>query len=309
MCTCAATPTWWTSHFLDREDLSYNSASTLAVQEAMRVAGVGLDDIATFDLYSCFPVPVFNFCDGTGLATDDPRGVTLTGGLPCFGGPATATRCTASPRRCRGCVLPRRFRARHRQRRDHEQVLGRDLLHRARQWTPTAVPSCVPGRRPAAAPVTELADGPAIVETYTVRYDWPVRTGIVVGRLEADGSRFLAMTEDPDLVGLLSDGDPLGAEISVANTERKPGVTALTVQRSYDSSSTIVATTYPAGHQMSAASLPASRSTYPPTSATDLSGQPEQHLGDPDLRPVLQLLGHRRNPVRRSAGRPRGRVG
>lgn len=76
---------------LDRVDLSYNSTSTLAVDEAMRVAGVALDDIATFDLYSCFPVPVFNFCDGTGMATDDPRGLTLTGGLPYFGGPGNSS--------------------------------------------------------------------------------------------------------------------------------------------------------------------------------------------------------------------------
>ena len=76
--------------FLDREDLSYNSASTLAVQEAMRVAGV----VSTISPHStstaASPVPVFNFCDGTGLATDDPRGVTLTGGLPYFGGPGNS---------------------------------------------------------------------------------------------------------------------------------------------------------------------------------------------------------------------------
>ncbi len=36
-----------------------------------------------------------------------------------------------------------------------------------------------------AVPVTEKADGPATIETYTVRYDWPVRTGIIMGRLDA----------------------------------------------------------------------------------------------------------------------------
>ena len=43
-----------------------------------------------------------------------------------------------------------------------------------------------------------------------MRYDWPVRTGIIVGRLDADLARFMAITEDQDLVGLMSDGDPLG---------------------------------------------------------------------------------------------------
>ena len=58
--------------------------------------------------------------------------------------------------------------------------------------------------------MTEQAHGSATLETYTVRYDWPVRTGIIIGRLDSDGSRFLALSDDPDLVGLLSDGEPLG---------------------------------------------------------------------------------------------------
>ena len=72
---------------LDRVDLGASAASVMAVQEALRVAGIGLDDISAIDLYSCFPFPVFNICDGTGIAVDDPRGLTLTGGLPYFGGP------------------------------------------------------------------------------------------------------------------------------------------------------------------------------------------------------------------------------
>jgi acetyl-CoA C-acetyltransferase len=46
------------------------------------------------------------------------------------------------------------------------------------------------------------------------------RTGIIVGRLDADGSRFLATTVDAELVALLSDGEPLGAAIAVESTEQ-----------------------------------------------------------------------------------------
>jgi acetyl-CoA C-acetyltransferase len=46
-----------------------------------------------------------------------------------------------------------------------------------------------------------------------------VRTGIIVGRLEADGSRFLALGDDPDLVALLSEGEPLGARITVNHND------------------------------------------------------------------------------------------
>ena len=207
--------------FLDRADLGYNSASTLAVQEAMRVAGVGIDDIATFDLYSCFPVPVFNFLDGTGLAADDARGVTLTGGLPYFGGPGnsyslhgiaeTVVRMRIAPGAfglvtANGGIM-------------NKYSVGIYSTVPA-PWAPdnSAELRADVAARPSPT-VTEQANGPATVETYTVRYDWPVRTAIVVGRLDADGSRFLAMSEDPDLVGLFSDGDPLGARITVSHTE------------------------------------------------------------------------------------------
>jgi acetyl-CoA C-acetyltransferase len=41
-----------------------------------------------------------------------------------------------------------------------------------------------------------------------VRYDWPERTRVIIGRLNAD-----------DLVALSTDGDPLGAAITVAATD------------------------------------------------------------------------------------------
>jgi acetyl-CoA C-acetyltransferase len=52
-----------------------------------------------------------------------------------------------------------------------------------------------------------------------VRYDWPVTTGVIIGRLDADGSRFMALSEDEDLVALMTGGDPIGARIAVKSTE------------------------------------------------------------------------------------------
>ena len=51
---------------LERIELGQAPSAPMAVREALAVAGVGLDDIATFDLYSCFPIAVFNVCDGVG---------------------------------------------------------------------------------------------------------------------------------------------------------------------------------------------------------------------------------------------------
>jgi len=69
-----------------RPDLAGNPASLASVDKALERAGKAICDMAYIDFYSCFAIPVFNQCDHFGLTADDPRGLTLTGGLPFFGG-------------------------------------------------------------------------------------------------------------------------------------------------------------------------------------------------------------------------------
>ena len=69
-----------------RPDLSAYEAGVRAVSHALAKAGIGADDVTVFDFYSCFPIAVFSMRDGLGIAPDDPRPLTVTGGLPFFGG-------------------------------------------------------------------------------------------------------------------------------------------------------------------------------------------------------------------------------
>jgi acetyl-CoA C-acetyltransferase len=55
----------------------------------LRAAGVSVDEVAYFDLYSCFASSLFFACDALGIAPTDARGLTVTGGLPYHGGPAS----------------------------------------------------------------------------------------------------------------------------------------------------------------------------------------------------------------------------
>ena len=73
----------------ERADMATSAAMAVAARYALRSAGVELGQIDAFDLYSCFPSSVRFACDALGLALDDPRGLTLTGGLPYAGGPAS----------------------------------------------------------------------------------------------------------------------------------------------------------------------------------------------------------------------------
>ncbi|APG62187.1 hypothetical protein LPB140_04495 [Sphingorhabdus lutea] len=72
---------------LTRPDLSDMPQSRHAILKALNIAGIEAQQIDAFDLYSCFPFPVFCAAEALGLSKDDPRGLTLTGGLPYFGGP------------------------------------------------------------------------------------------------------------------------------------------------------------------------------------------------------------------------------
>ncbi|HEU4362077.1 MAG TPA: acetyl-CoA acetyltransferase [Mycobacterium sp.] len=202
---------------LERPDLGSYPAAVTAVAEALAVAGIGLDDVAALDLYSCFPVPVFNICDAFGLAADDPRGLTMTGGLPFFGGAGNNYSMHAI---AEAVAFARRDPGRF-------ALVGANggMMSKYSVGVYSAVPAeWKPDRstqlqdeadRMDRVAVTERADGPATIETYSVRYDWPKWTGIIIGRLNADGSRFLTSTEDDDLIALLSTGEPLGAQITV----------------------------------------------------------------------------------------------
>jgi acetyl-CoA C-acetyltransferase len=72
---------------LQRPDLGSSPAIRQAGEALFAAAGVGVDDVDRFDLYSCFPSAVEMAAEALGLRLEDPRGLTVTGGLPYFGGP------------------------------------------------------------------------------------------------------------------------------------------------------------------------------------------------------------------------------
>src|SRR4030095_11640717 len=70
--------------------LAESPAIGIAGAAALEAAGLGMDDIARFDLYSCFPAAVELAMKAYGLGgpeAGDDRALTLTGGLGFAGGP------------------------------------------------------------------------------------------------------------------------------------------------------------------------------------------------------------------------------
>jgi acetyl-CoA C-acetyltransferase len=79
------------AHVAGHPELWRSPAMAAAAGAALVGAGIEVDDVAHFDLYSCFASSVCFALDALGIGEDDPRAaaVTVTGGLPYHGGPGS----------------------------------------------------------------------------------------------------------------------------------------------------------------------------------------------------------------------------
>jgi acetyl-CoA C-acetyltransferase len=188
------------------------------------MAGVDLADIGHIDLYSCFPVAVEIGARELGLATDDPRGLTVTGGLPYMGGPGNNYAMHSI------AVMMDRLR----------QDRGAYGLVTANGWfltkQSTGIYSTTPPSTPfdrqdpkvlqaqidalPHPPVIEQPNGPARIEAYTVVHGREgYLMGIVIGR-DAEGRRFVAHTpDDPETLRSLEAEESVGRSGVVRQTD------------------------------------------------------------------------------------------
>jgi acetyl-CoA C-acetyltransferase len=205
------------------ERLNYYSSPAMAVvgRRALEMAGLGIDEIDWFDLYSCFPCAVELALDMLGIAEDDPRPITLAGGLPYFGGPGNNYSLHAV------CAMVERLR-REPERKALVSAMGWYVTKHAQgiysgmppegEWKRADSPQ--DQAELDAMPHPTLVEAPqaaGTVETYTVVFDreGEPKFGIVFGRLE-DGSRFIASTEpDRELLRWMTREEMVGRRLAV----------------------------------------------------------------------------------------------
>jgi acetyl-CoA C-acetyltransferase len=198
---CADTTEKW--NVLDRVDYHSSPAMAVGIKEAFAMAGKLPQNMDFFDLYSCFPIAVRMAARELGLQHDDPCGLSLTGGLPYFGGPGNNYTMHAIAEAFHRCVRePETF--------GFVNANGWFLTKHAFGIYSTTPTQGQWKRRPkaeyqseidalASPPTTETPDGPATIETYTVVHGRDgMRMGIVIGR-DATGHRFVANTPKGDL--------------------------------------------------------------------------------------------------------------
>lgn len=202
-------------YLTERERLDTSPAMHAVFARALDMAGITQADLSVLDLYSCFSSAVEAACEALGIDGDDPRGLTITGGLPYFGGPGNnyVTHAIAQ--------MMDHLRARPGQW-GLVTANGNYLTkHSAGVYNtrPPAGPFAPedPGRLQAdldalpKAVVAQRATGPGTIESWTVmnergRPAW----SIVVGRLD-DGRRFIANTaRDESLLARMQREEMIG---------------------------------------------------------------------------------------------------
>jgi acetyl-CoA C-acetyltransferase len=186
------------------ERVNYHSSPAIRAigKKTFAMAGKRAADLDFIDLYSCFPSAVEIGCHELGIAEDDSRGLTVTGGLPYFGGAGNnyvmhsivtmMEKLRAAPGKFGLCTGNGWYVTKH-SAGIYSTTPKRGL------WQREASEIYQKGLDAMAHPeLIEKPEGCATVETYTVVTNRKgKRFGIVVGR-DAQNRRFLANTPDDD---------------------------------------------------------------------------------------------------------------
>jgi acetyl-CoA C-acetyltransferase len=209
--------TWYVS---ERANLHSSPAICSAWKAVSAHSGITLDEISRFDIYSCFPSAVEIACNEIGLAPLDARGITVTGGLPCFGGPGNnyslhaIAEMTGQLREAgsgHGLVTANGlYLTKH-----SLGIYSTEPPGAAWQPIDSAALQTVIDAGPRLR-VAEDPTGGATVETFTVSFgrEGP-KQGIVVAR-NSSGERIIANTAvDTATLNALLEGDPIGRDGTV----------------------------------------------------------------------------------------------
>ncbi len=205
----------------ERPDLAGSPASIASVEAALARAGKGMADMRYLDFYSCFAIPVFNQCDHFGLSVDDPRGLTLTGGLPFFGGAGNNYSAHAIAEAVQ----------RVRSDRGAFALVGANGGWMSKYAT--GIYSCLPAdwsahdrfvKLPKARDAIPLAAGPserARIETYTINHSPKGAEAIFIGR-DTASQRIVGNADltDPATAQAFASGEPFGAVLALTRDER-----------------------------------------------------------------------------------------
>ncbi|WP_043624335.1 acetyl-CoA synthetase [Nonomuraea candida] len=195
-----------------RPSLGSSEAIGFAAKTAFDRAGLGLGDMHALDVYSCFAIALRQACDAIGLDPLDPRGLTVTGGLPYAGGPASdyVLHSTAT--------MAGLLRAQS----GHGLVTGVGMhltKHTCAVWSSEPggrLGSAAPVHVAREAPILATYEGAGTVAGYTVAHgaDGLAEKGFLV--VDVPGGRAYAVVADAELLAEAEARELVGTRVRVA---------------------------------------------------------------------------------------------
>lgn len=207
-----------------RPRLAASLAQKLACEHALAQAQIALADVAHLDLYSCFPIAVTSACEALGLDAQGPRALTLTGGLPYFGGPGNnysmhaiaevIARLRGQPSAHGIVVANGGYLSKH--------SIGIYSATLDRPWQPiSSTAERYAAKHGPAVEVREIAAGQGRIESYAAIYHKGAPTGgFIIARLH-DEARCLAIVtpNDAEARDLLFKDDVIGRTVSFSHVD------------------------------------------------------------------------------------------
>ncbi|MFT4810366.1 MAG: acetyl-CoA C-acetyltransferase [Paraglaciecola sp.] len=210
-----------------RPNVGRSVAMAKVIQETLKIADTSVADIDHFDIYSCFPCAVSSACEVLNLPTDGSVSLTQTGGLPFFGGPGNNYSMHG---------IAEMVNTLRRESDDYGLVTTNGgMLSKHAAGVFSCQPHGVSGKKidwstlflsrftaedfPSCSPAVAPQKGKII--SYTVIYARNVANQCIVIAENENGERFVAQSNEADVIIASQNSPPFGRNISVITNNNK----------------------------------------------------------------------------------------
>jgi acetyl-CoA C-acetyltransferase len=210
-----------------RPNVGRSVAMAKVIQKTLKIADMSVADIDHFDIYSCFPCAVSSVCEVLNLPTDGSVSLTQTGGLPFFGGPGNNYSMHG---------IAEMVNTLRRESDDYGLVTTNGgMLSKHAAGVFSCQPHGVSGKKldwstqflscftaedfPSCSPAVAPQKG--IIISYTVIYTRNVANQCIVIAENENGERFVAQSNEADVIITAQNSPPFGRNISVITNNSK----------------------------------------------------------------------------------------
>jgi len=218
------------NYVMQRPDPGHSQAIAKVMDATLEMAGARMDDVDLVDIYSCFPCAVTAVSDELGITASEDRPLTVTGGLPYFGGPGNNYSMHA--------LAEMTLQLRASNKIGLVTANGGHLSKHAavvlsnQYSSPNGKQLDWPVKKylvvePEDLELHPICSNPTMgtVVTYTVTYTRGRKNvGIVLAQTD-NGERFLASTIDPEAVTSMEDATPIGRKVLVSTEDERHSFT------------------------------------------------------------------------------------